>query len=271
MLRAAVQHWPSQRGRGRLINTWRRCVPSHSALAFEIGAGAFVHLELDDYMVQWAFVGDHDRDLDYRASLELIEPAATVIDVGANIGLWSLVAARRAGCVHAFEPAPSTFARLRRNLDLNGMPNVVANRLAVDREGGTTSFYEAIESNSGGAGYLRRPGAPVEVTVERVTLDDYCRSRGIERVGVLKLDIEGAEWLALQGAEELLGGAAPPAIFMELDGELTRQFGWEPVDVLAWLRERDYRTWHAEPGGRLTDVAPGVGRDVIALHASWPL
>lgn len=255
-----------------MIDAWRRLVPRQSDLAFAIGEGALVHLELDDHMVQWAFVGDHDRDPDYRASLELIEPGATVIDVGANIGLWSLLAARRVGrgAVHAFEPAPTTFARLQRNLDLNGTGNVIVNQLAVDRQAGTATFHTAVDSNSGGAGYLQRPGAPTAITVECTTIDDYCRVHGIERVGVLKLDIEGAEWLALQGAEALLTGAEPPAIFMELDGDLTAQLGWEPGDVLDWLGDRGFRFFNATDGGSLVETGSSgrASRDVIALHES---
>ncbi len=223
-------------------------------------------------MVQWAFVGDHNRDAGYQASFDLIEPGSVVIDVGANIGLWSLQACRRAGSgsVHAFEPAPSTFPRLERNLQLNQVDNVIANRLAVDRESGTTTFHEAAVTNSGGAGYLRRPGALTPVTVERTTIDDYCRMRELKAVSLIKLDIEGAEWLALQGAVGLLRAASPPSIFMELDGNLTRQFGWEPIDVVNWLDELGYRTLNVGPEGTLVPSNAGdrTSRDIFAVHES---
>ncbi|MDN5836432.1 MAG: FkbM family methyltransferase, partial [Nitrosospira sp.] len=131
------------------------------------------------------------------------------IDVGANIGTFTLVAARLAsrGQVHAFEPSAHHFFRLARNVELNHFENIVLNRKGLyDQPGEAILFLpsQAGEMNNSGAAslYTSRAEEPRQVSeaVSLVRLDDYVRDQRIQRINIIKIDIEGAEIKALEGA-----------------------------------------------------------------------
>ncbi len=149
-----------------------------------------------------------------------LKPGMVVLDVGANIGHYTLLAAKRVypgGFVHAFEPAPAEYHELNANVGLNRLENVLANQLAIcDREGEAT-----LQICQGGLGLYNSLGAPlregnvVSVQVRCTTLDSYVRSAGIGKVDLLKMDVEGAELAAIRGAAALLEGPDAPIVVCE--------------------------------------------------------
>jgi FkbM family methyltransferase len=154
-------------------------------------------------------------------------PAPTVVfDVGANIGLVTSTLRKRfpAATVHAFEPTDDTMAVLRRRLA--GDPHVVPRQVAVSDTVGTASFHVDNRTHAGGSNSLLEHSANfatrasttgyVEVEVPTTTLDRYCADEGISHVDIVKLDIEGAELLALEGARSLLADQAIDVIVTEV-------------------------------------------------------
>jgi FkbM family methyltransferase len=147
----------------------------------------------------------------------------TVFDVGANVGAWTqrlLTVAKQGGVklrVHAFEPAASTYEQLTVNLLPCFEDDVVMVRCAAsDRTGRGTLFkvHELAGSNSlhGVAGSTE--GLTPEA-IDLCTLDDYCRSLGIETIDLLKIDAEGHDHLVLTGARGLLERKAVEVIQFE--------------------------------------------------------
>lgn len=124
-----------------------------------------------------------------------------VVDVGANIGTFSLYQAicKRARRVVAFEPAPSVFARLSRNLELNRTMNVLAIPNAVGETAGMVSFVERSMSINCRVAQPDEIGA---IQIPCVTLDDVLRDFG--EVDLLKVDAEGYESNVLMGANNVL-------------------------------------------------------------------
>ncbi len=128
----------------------------------------------------------------------VLEPGMTLVDVGANGGYYSLIAARLVGIqgrVHAFEPAAGPFQRLQRNLGLNRFDNVIINRTAVAAILGRATMYpSAVESNDG-LGSLRRGHGrlPVGEEVSVITLDHYAEALPDKRIDLVKVDVEGAK------------------------------------------------------------------------------
>ena len=122
-----------------------------------------------------------------------IGPNDLVIDVGANIGTFSVAAARAAtgGWVLAYEPEPENFGLLRRNLDRNRCRNVTATRAAVADATGTRTLRVNADSSGGHA--LRTDGEP-GLTVPAVSLKAIFDEFRVERCDYLKLDCEGAEY-----------------------------------------------------------------------------
>ena len=170
------------------------------------------------------------------------------VDVGANIGTFTLVAAHRAfrGQVHAFEPSAYHFARLARNVTLNRFENVVLNQKGLyDQPGEATLFLpsQAGEMNNSGAASLYTPGGEearqVSEAVSLVRLDDYIRNLDIPRLDIIKIDIEGAEVKALEGARETIMRFRP-LVFMELDLNNLTRAGCSPDEVLEIWKSLNY-------------------------------
>jgi FkbM family methyltransferase len=175
----------------------------------------------------------------YERFKDALRPGMTVLDVGASFGLFSIAAARgvgRTGRVFAFEPASRTAAALEAHLRCNGVAErVEVVRAAAAERSGRATFWEQETSFLASLVELAprreedRFAGPVESrSVAAVSLDDFCRERGVEPA-VLKVDVEGAEAAVLRGARELLGRRRG-TVFLEVHHDLLeRTTGTEDV------------------------------------------
>ena len=145
----------------------------------------------------------------FRTETALVAPGGIVVDAGANVGLYSVLVAlaQPTAIVHTFEPLAACFQVAQANAAVNG----VVDRVHLNRQAlGSEATSEHLSLTLGGRqGTLCtdmlndfRTGATQVVSVVR--LDDYCESMGIERVDVLKLDVEGYEVKVLEGAFQVL-------------------------------------------------------------------
>jgi FkbM family methyltransferase len=135
---------------------------------------------------------------DYLASGQRVEEGATVIDVGANVGCFSLLAARLvgpAGRVFAIEPDPATYRQLLRNIELNALQNVTPLRLAVGGERGKVTLHSPPNAlfSSVFSSVNGHEVQGIDREVEMTTLQAITDEHRIRRCDFLKLDCEGAE------------------------------------------------------------------------------
>ncbi len=164
----------------------------------------------------------------------LNRPNLTILDVGANIGLYSLVTAaycRQQSLIGAtifgFEPNPLEFAKFQQNVDLNGYSEIQAFNIAVSGQEGVSQM--AIPPNGLGVfGHLLSPHEKVSsqdtiTEVKTVNLDNWCKSRDITQIDLMKLDVEGYELEVLKGAENLLSQQSIGVLFMEIGHGLWRE------------------------------------------------
>src|SRR5438874_403004 len=139
----------------------------------------------------------------------LLRRGDRVVDGGAHIGYLTLLASRcvgPSGEVHAFEPVPRTFAALGENVRLNRATNVRTNRVALAARAGELELEVPIDPEgegllAWGATSVRLRRGPIE-RAPAMTLDEYARGYGFDRIALLKLDLEGAELDALRGMDE---------------------------------------------------------------------
>jgi len=148
----------------------------------------------------------------------LLRPGNTFVDVGANIGLMSLASARAVGPtghVYAFEPVPSTFELLQRNIALNRSTNIHAYEVALGAAPEERPMYERPAVNRGAATLVpcETPSVAAVVTVE--SLDRFLKRARVQHVHVIKIDVEGWELPVLVGSQELLRSEAAPALVVE--------------------------------------------------------
>jgi len=179
-------------------------------------------------------------------------------DVGANIGVYTIAAARRCAHVTAFEPDPKTSDRLLTHVRLNGLQNVdVVVAAAGDRAGEVEFAASGSPMASAGDGWLL--GAPT-CLVRMVPLDDV-----LTTVDVMKIDVEGYEGQVLLGARALLSDPLrkPRCIFLEVHPPLLPLTGWDVERLRAQLLEFDYEVRpleHADRGVLETWVATAPPR-----------
>ncbi len=137
---------------------------------------------------------------------ELLKAGMTVVDIGAHIGFYTLLAARLVGPtgkVYAFEPHPQNFALLKENIELNGYWNVTAVNKAVTNRSGLVKLFAGVHSSQ--PSLFRDTFTTVpRVVVETTTLDDFFEEVGWPEIDLIKIDVEGAEPYVLQGARKLI-------------------------------------------------------------------
>jgi len=183
-------------------------------------------------------------------SIELIQsnlPTGGVfLDVGANIGCHTLIAAEKVGntgVVHAFEAITSTCVALTKNVNLNDFSNVVINHCAVYEENTTLELFVANQDNMGMSSVFQRN--EISSTTERVaaiTLDSYVAQHKIERVDFLKMDIEGAEFSALKGMKNTLS-TFHPKILLEISADVMTETKQDPQKILDFLFALNYQMY----------------------------
>lgn len=137
--------------------------------------------------------------------INYLRPGMTMIDAGANIGYYTLLAARIVGAhghVYAFEPVTSTVTLLKKNVEINGYADriVVVPKALSDRSSRSKIFIDKISSGSASM-YARDCKELIEV--ETISLDEFFAKNGHVPIHMVKMDIEGAEKLALDGMKEL--------------------------------------------------------------------
>ncbi len=166
----------------------------------------------------------------------LVRPGDTVIDVGANIGYYTLHFAcgvGPTGRVFAFEPDPGNFALLKSNIRQNGYTNVTMMQKAVGAESGVIQLFRNPENRGDHRTYASDPNREsIEVGV--VALDDYFAN--IEgRIDFLKFDIQGFEGAALRGMSQLLAQHRPLRMVMEFWPRGLHMAGYRPEELLREL------------------------------------
>lgn len=180
-------------------------------------------------------------EADSKSLLEgLIQEGMTIFDVGAHVGTYTLMAARLTGPtghVYAFEAEPENYSILKKNVELNGYQNVTCVPKAVSNRSGLLTLYVSSQGNDRhtliGSSTAEGQGTPCEV--ETISLDEFSASIEWPRVDVVKMDIEGAEPMAIEGMSELFRRSENLSLVMEFAPDILRASGVNPEDFLTLL------------------------------------
>jgi FkbM family methyltransferase len=195
----------------------------------------------DDFGVIGALqrTGGHYEPHVLAALGRAVQPDSVCLDIGANIGVVTVFLARHcpAGSVHAFEPGATTFGYLATNIAANHLTNVASHQFGVyDR---TTSLHLSVHPTHPGGAFVSETGIREGTgeTIRVVALDEWVPTMGLDRVDVVKIDVEGAELRALRGAENLLRRHRP-LLIVECNPLPLRRFQHAtPADMIELLHE----------------------------------
>ncbi len=173
-----------------------------------------------------------------------VRSGMTVVDVGANYGLYSVYCAQLVGSgghVYSFEPLRQSFHELVKNIGINDVEGqVTVEQMGLSNKSGKVKLFVSPALGTGATSLRRRwTGANYTETATLTTLDHYVTTHKIPRVDVIKCDVEGAEMLVFSGAKEVLGHWHPVLLFEAIENH-TKLFNYEVADLLDFIASYGY-------------------------------
>lgn len=218
------------------------------------------------------FTGDYDRKLTWICS-RVLRSGDVALDIGTNLGLVSLTMAKAVatkGTVHAFEPNPILQGLIEQSIQKNSVSNIILHKCALGSERGALELF--VPPNNSGQGSLvfhsEKPDHQThQCRVER--LSDIAGLQNLQRIRLIKIDVEGYENQVLLGGDDLINRTRPDAIIFETNDQ--NQPAFRDRDAVKTLRGLRYR-FMAIPKAlwslRLLPFDPDVigdpGHDVVA-------
>lgn len=210
--------------------------------------GIKLWLDLKKDVDLFLFLGDFESS-NIQIFSTLINEKDTVIDVGANIGIYSILASKKVGelgRIYSFEPSTWARERLEKNIKLNNSKNINISSKGVSNKSGKIDFYICEDDAYNSIGEVpMRPVIKKEV-IDVISLDDFCKEYKIEKVDILKVDTEGADYLVMQGAMTILNSVNSPVIFCEVNKNIKKGFNFTIDEYLAFFRNNGYSIYEIE-------------------------
>ena len=243
--RAWMAHWPFESGK-YLPRVGLAAVAPVTPVWFDVEPHIRMQLDPADFVSRTILETGEWEPESWQVMRAQLGNGATFVDVGAQIGYYSLKAAKvvgPSGHVIAIEPNPETLKKLNANVQASGANVTVAPVACSDAEAmldlfaasaantGETSLSKANAAQSGTVGNTYR--------VRARPLDDIVRESGVSRVDVIKVDVEGAEFLVLKGAQETLAKYHPMVLVEIIDRQL-REMGSSAAELRLFLKGHGY-------------------------------
>lgn len=207
-----------------------------------IRGGVRMELSIEDHIERYLLWYGEYEWREHVAMKQILSESGVFVDIGANLGLHSLLLAKNspAIAIYGFEPSPFMAERFKRNISLNPTARLDVIQKAVGRTNERLPFYLSVNDNLGMSG-LRLPenysGKSLEV--ECVRLDDWAKDKKIDPIKLIKVDVEGAELDALVGMREILE-LHRPIMAVEIIASNLSRFGHSPDHVYDFLFNHSY-------------------------------
>jgi FkbM family methyltransferase len=199
----------------------------------------------------------------------IVRDGMAVVDAGAFCGYYSLLASGLVGTsgkVYAFEPHPTSYAYLLRNVEANNCRNVVSVNTAVSNRAGYATMI--LDKQADHYWLTPYPTDSASITVSTVTLDDFFAQNGWPPVNLIKMDVEGSESAALEGMRELSQRNPEMQLIIENSPDIIPRMGVNAKDLAAILLDLGFcNGFIIEQGMRRFSVKDGLPTS----HAAYDL
>lgn len=207
--------------------------------------GVNYELDLTDLLQREIYFNCYDSK-QLPLLLRYITAGQTYIDVGANVGFYSLHIAKKIkgnGRIYSFEPDPMLYKSLHKNYGLNTFARTIKiYNLAITNCVETMPFYVHHDGASGEGSLTRFPRLTGKsITVDTMTIDRFLEIEKIEKVNFIKIDIEGNEFELLEGAKHSLKDQCLEKIYIEFNGPLQMQKGRTLTELLELFADYGYQ------------------------------
>jgi FkbM family methyltransferase len=248
-----LRHTPFELGAWRMVQHFlaklRKTGASMGERVVRTRYGFKYKADLGDWLGQYVYLTGHYEPDTARIIADLLRPGDVFIDVGANSGFFTLLAAKRVGAsgqVHSFEPLPVMRQRLQENLALNGFQNVTLHDVALSNARGEVTFYEGPQGHKGISSLRPISQAANTLRIQTLPMDDLLAA--IPSIRLIKIDVEGAEQLVVEGMWQLLSKHRP-FLILEVTDEYLKPFGHDAVGLCSLLCASGYRIFHITSNG----------------------
>ncbi|AFZ27943.1 methyltransferase, FkbM family [Cylindrospermum stagnale PCC 7417] len=211
----------------------------------QIIPGVKIRCHPDGYSAATAlYCGLYDYD-EMNFLLRYLRTGDSFLDIGANVGIYTLLAASKikSGSIYSFEALPKNYTRLKENLTLNQFWQVKPYAIAISDFTGNTGLNLA-EGDS--MPFITSNVTKNTITVPTDTLDNLLPAEIIPELTLVKMDIEGAELLAMKGAISLLKQQLHQVWIMEIN-DAVNNFGYQKQDIVNFLQEYGYGLYTYNP------------------------
>ena len=167
---------------------------------------------------------------------KIMQPWWTVVEIGANIGYYAMMEAKRVKQVYAIEPGPSNYQQLLSNVKLNKYTNIESFPLAIGDHNGSMGFEIAKACNWS---RIAVDETTEDVKVQMQTLDSFVRDHKIAHVDYLRMDVEGYEFAIIQGARKTIERDRPD-MFIEVHRDRLADYGHSQLDFMEMMANYGY-------------------------------
>lgn len=202
-----------------------------------------------------------------------IKEGDVVVDVGAYIGVFSLLASERVGdkgCVYAFEPVPRNFERLMRNLKVNQVKNVKAYNFGLSDKDETLSLSvpRDIPAESSLAGSWTELTKDIKlnkdiVKAKLIPFDQFYKDENLSRVNIVKIDVTGAELKVLKGMRNTLSNSNDAVLFLEVTPPLIKLLGGSVIELVELLLDCGFKTLYSIELNQKVDLSKLSDKSII--------
>ena len=188
--------------------------------------------------------------LEKNLIINLVSHCKVLVDVGANIGWYTLNLGKLKNVekIYAFEPIPHTYSYLEEHIKINEILVAETHNVGLSNEVGEKNFYWTTEETGSSSMSNIRERTDISLTRCRVdTLDNFMKNKE-SKIDFIKIDVEGAELLVIEGAIKCID-KDHPIIFAELLRKWSAKFNYHPNDVIELLKKKGYKVFIASPSG----------------------
>jgi len=186
--------------------------------------------------------GEYEKN-ELELQYKLIPTTSNIIDIGANLGWYSMHVAKNfpQSLVYAFEPIPRTFEFLNQNIKINNISNIITYQLGLsDQSGELNLYFDPLLSVNASLQNVSESENAQKITCTIITLDEFCYKNNIKQVDFIKCDVEGAELFALKGGKKTISDSKP-IIFCEMLRKWSKKFNYHPNDIISFMSELNYK------------------------------